>query len=246
MDRLPGETKQEFAKRAEKEPNPTFHDPDSSFEGFTTKQATDDDVRHVPPTLRGRTPEVRRAQAKMVLQHDRRWLRHPSLSHLDNERFGDTAKELGNAVADVERQKNYYKPVVKESKALRNLQYILLEADVENIEKKSVDNNYFRHVLYTSKNMQLVVMSLKPGEDIGEEVHKDTDQFFRVEEGNGRAVLDGKAYSIKSGTSVLVPKGTKHNIKNSSDKPLKLYTIYSPPKHKDGTIHKTKKDADRN
>lgn len=114
---------------------------------------------------------------------------------------------------------------------------------IANIEKLSLENEYFRKVLYTAKNSQLVLMSLKPGEDIGEEVH-ELDQFLRCEAGEGRAVLNGLEYEISDGFSIVVPAGTKHNIINTSlDKPLKLYTLYSPPDHLDGTIHKTKEDA---
>lgn len=114
---------------------------------------------------------------------------------------------------------------------------------IANIEKITQENENFRQVLYTAKNSQLVVMSLKPGEDIGEEVHT-LDQFFRCESGQGKAILEGVEHSIGDGFSVVVPAGTKHNIINSSsDKPLKLYTLYSPPNHKDGTTHITREDA---
>jgi mannose-6-phosphate isomerase-like protein (cupin superfamily) len=114
---------------------------------------------------------------------------------------------------------------------------------VINIEKAAIENNYFRKVLYTAKNMQLVLMSLKPGEDIGEEIHH-LDQFIRIEAGEGKAILNGTAYTIKDGFSIVVPAGTRHNLINtSSNKPLKIYTLYSPPNHLDGTIHKTKADA---
>jgi len=114
---------------------------------------------------------------------------------------------------------------------------------VVNIEEASIENDNFRTVLYTAKNSQLVVMNINPGEDIGEEVHQ-LDQFIRCEEGQGKAILDDVEHEIKSGFAVVVPAGAKHNIINtSSDTPLKLYTVYSPPNHKDGTIHKTKADA---
>lgn len=115
-----------------------------------------------------------------------------------------------------------------------------------NIEKAAIENQYFRKVLYTAKHCQLVVMSLKPGEDIGEEIH-ELDQFIRCEEGHGKAILDDVVHKISNGFSVIIPAGTKHNIINtSSDKPLKLYTLYAPPNHVDGTIHKTKADAEAN
>lgn len=114
---------------------------------------------------------------------------------------------------------------------------------IANIEELTLANENFRKVLYTAKNSQLVVMNLRPGEDIGEEVHQ-LDQFIRCEAGNGRAVLDGVEHQIRDGFVVVVPSGTKHNIINiSTDKPLKLYTLYSPPNHKDGTVHITKQDA---
>jgi mannose-6-phosphate isomerase-like protein (cupin superfamily) len=114
---------------------------------------------------------------------------------------------------------------------------------VVNIIKASLENEYFRKVLYTAKNSQLVVMSLKPGEDIGEEVHQ-LDQFIRCESGQGKAVLDGVEHQISEGLAVVVPAGAKHNIINTSaDKSMKLYTVYSPPNHLDGTVHKSKTDA---
>ena len=114
---------------------------------------------------------------------------------------------------------------------------------VVNIEKTSIENENFRKVLYTAKNSQLVVMSLKPNEEIGAEVHH-LDQFIRVEAGQGKAVLDDVEHEMKDGFAVVVPAGAKHNIINtSSDAPLKLYTVYSPPNHRDGVIHATKADA---
>lgn len=115
---------------------------------------------------------------------------------------------------------------------------------VVDIEKLTLKNEYFRKVLYTAENSQLVVMSLKPSEDIGEEIHQ-LDQFIRCEAGEGKAVLDGVSHSISNGSAIVVPAGAKHNIINtSSDQPLKLYTVYSPPNHRDGVIHKTKADAE--
>lgn len=112
-----------------------------------------------------------------------------------------------------------------------------------NIEDLSVDNKNFRKVLYTAKHCQLVVMSLNPGEDIGSEAHANVDQFFRVEEGTGAIVIDGRRTQLKPGSAAVVPAGSKHNIINTGGEPLKLYTVYSPPNHKDGTIHATKADA---
>ncbi|MBI2449971.1 MAG: cupin domain-containing protein [Candidatus Nealsonbacteria bacterium] len=112
-----------------------------------------------------------------------------------------------------------------------------------NIEKITEENSNFRKVLYTARYSQLVVMSLKPGEEIGEEVH-DLDQFLRVEKGNGKAVLNGSEYLIGDGFAIVVPAGTKHNIINtSSAEEMKLYTIYSPPNHRDGVVHATKGQA---
>ena len=115
---------------------------------------------------------------------------------------------------------------------------------ITNIETESLRNANFRAVLYTDPNLQLVVMSLLPNEDIGEEVHL-LDQFIRVEKGEGKAVLDGKETPLKDGDVVIIPKGTRHNIINvSSVNPLKLYTIYAPSQHPAGTIHKTKAEAE--
>ena len=116
---------------------------------------------------------------------------------------------------------------------------------VINIEEATKENDNFRRVLYTAKHSQLVLMSLKTGEEIGEEVHNNLDQFFRFEEGEGKVVIEGEEFQIEDGFAVVIPAGTKHNIINtSSEMPLKLYTIYSPPNHRDGTIHKTKEEAE--
>ena len=115
---------------------------------------------------------------------------------------------------------------------------------VGNIEEKAIANSNFREVVFTGTYCQLVVMCLKPGEEIGSEVHKSVDQFFRIEEGNGKVVINGEENLITNGVGIVVPAGSEHNVKNvSSRNDLKLYTIYSPPQHKDGVIHKTKKDA---
>lgn len=119
-----------------------------------------------------------------------------------------------------------------------------MEGFVGNIEELSKRNPYFRQVLYTAKNSQLVLMSLKPGEEIGAEIHL-LDQFIRVESGNGVAILDGAEHAISDGFAVLVPSGAKHNIINkSADREMKLYTLYSPPNHRDGVVHKTKAEAE--
>ena len=114
---------------------------------------------------------------------------------------------------------------------------------IQNIEGLAVNNDKFRQVLYTAKNSQLVLMSLKPQEDIGAEIHK-VDQFFRVEEGSGEAVLNGARTPIQAGFAVLVPAGVNHNIVNTGTVPLKLYTLYAPPNHRDGVIHKSRADAE--
>lgn len=114
------------------------------------------------------------------------------------------------------------------------------------IEKTTLKNAYFRQVLFTGKYSQLVVMCLQPSEEIGNEVHSDVDQFFRIEEGEARFVFNGKEeHVVGDGDAVVVPAGTYHNVINtSSTKPLRLYTVYTPPEHPDGTIHKTKAEAD--
>ncbi|PZO07559.1 MAG: cupin domain-containing protein [Lysobacteraceae bacterium] len=114
---------------------------------------------------------------------------------------------------------------------------------VEDIESIATRNEDFRQVLYTAQHCQLVVMALKPREEIGAEVHK-LDQFFRVEQGTGEVVLDGVRTAIKAGYAVLVPAGPRHNIINTGIGPLKLYTIYSPPNHRDGVAHHTRADAE--
>jgi mannose-6-phosphate isomerase-like protein (cupin superfamily) len=114
---------------------------------------------------------------------------------------------------------------------------------VQDIETLAVKNGEFRRVLYTARNCQLVLMSIKPKGEIGAEVHK-LDQFFRVEEGTGEAILDGVKTAIRAGFAVLVPAGTNHNIINTGSVPLKLYTLYSPPNHRDGIVHHTRDDAE--
>ncbi len=115
---------------------------------------------------------------------------------------------------------------------------------VTDIEKETKNNQDFRRVLYTGKYSQLVLMNLKPSEEIGEETHDDVDQFFRFEEGKGRVTIDFVIHLVKDGDAVVVPAGAKHNVvKISKNKALKLYTIYSPPEHQDKTIRRTKQDA---
>jgi mannose-6-phosphate isomerase-like protein (cupin superfamily) len=115
---------------------------------------------------------------------------------------------------------------------------------IADIEDRTEHNKAFRRVLYTGPNLQLVVMSLEPGEEIGEEVHEHTDQFFRVEEGKGEIVMEGRTTPIEGDTAMLVPAGTRHNIKNTSHKALKLYTLYAPPQHADGTVQRTRAEAE--
>jgi mannose-6-phosphate isomerase-like protein (cupin superfamily) len=114
---------------------------------------------------------------------------------------------------------------------------------VNNLERDALENDNFRKVLNTTERSQLVLMSLLPHEDIGEEVH-EVDQFIRIEEGAGQAVLDGEEFDIEDGFAVVVPAGTRHNIINTGDGEMKLYTIYTPPNHADGIIHKTKEEAE--
>lgn len=115
---------------------------------------------------------------------------------------------------------------------------------VKDIEELTEANRDFRRVLYTGKHLQLVLMALKPGEDIGEEVHADRDQFFRVEKGTGEILIDGNPTSIKSDDAMIVPAGARHNVINTGDKPLLLYTLYGPPEHKDGIVRATKAEAE--
>ena len=114
---------------------------------------------------------------------------------------------------------------------------------VTNIEKDTKENTNFRKVLYTAPNSQLVLMTLKPGKEIGMEVHK-LDQFFRFEEGQGKVVLDRVEHEVQDGSAVVIPAGTNHNVINTGSSDLKLYTIYSPPEHRDGVLHETKADAE--
>ncbi len=116
-----------------------------------------------------------------------------------------------------------------------------------NIEKETIDNKNFRKVLYTSKHIQLVLMTLQPGEEIGEEVHDENDQFFRIESGHGKCIIDGNEYEITDGDAIVIPTGSKHNIINvDANTDLKMYTLYAPPHHKDGILRPTKKEAEEN
>lgn len=115
---------------------------------------------------------------------------------------------------------------------------------IDDIEARTEANHDFRRVLYTGQHLQLVLMSLEPGEDIGVESHEDVDQFFRVEEGTGEVIIDGRTTKVESDTAIIVPAGARHNIRNTGSRPLKLYTLYAPPEHADGTVHATKKEAE--
>ncbi len=116
---------------------------------------------------------------------------------------------------------------------------------IDDIEKATVENDDFRRVLYTGRNLQLVLMTLKPGEEIGSEVHEDIDQFFRIEEGEGEVHIDGNVSRIADDFAVIVPAGARHNVVNTGDAPLRLYTLYGPPEHKEGVVHKDKAQATR-
>jgi len=113
----------------------------------------------------------------------------------------------------------------------------------DNIEKRTVENDDYRRVLYTGRNLQLVLMTLPPGCDIGEEVHPDRDQFFRFEEGSGAVDIDGVENRVEADFAVIVPAGARHNVRNTGSSPLKLYTIYGPPEHVDGLVEATRADA---
>ncbi len=108
---------------------------------------------------------------------------------------------------------------------------------IDNIETATKNNRYFRNIIYTSSNLQLVLMTLAPNEEIGEEVHSNVDQFFRIESGKGELIIDNAVYEISDGVGIIIPKGTYHNIRNIGSTALKLYTLYSPPQHKQGTIN---------
>lgn len=116
---------------------------------------------------------------------------------------------------------------------------------VTNIERDAVENDDYRRVLYTGPNTQLVLMTLQPGEEIGEETHEEHDQFIRIERGTGRVVIDGEMRGLEDGSAVVIPAGARHNVINTSDREaLRLYTLYSPPEHPERTVHRTKADAD--
>lgn len=115
---------------------------------------------------------------------------------------------------------------------------------ITNIEKDTLENENFRKVLYTTDKSQLVLMTVQPGDDIGMEVHEEHDQFIRIEAGKAKVILNGEETDVEDDFAIVIPAGTEHNVVNTGDEPLKLYTIYTPPEHKDGTIHATKADAE--
>ena len=115
----------------------------------------------------------------------------------------------------------------------------------DNIEELTLNNTDFRRVLYTGENIQLVLMTLKPGESIGAEVHADKDQFFRFESGTGEVLINDVSNPVEDGIAVIVPAGAKHNVRNTGGEPLTMYTVYGPADHKDGTVHKTKAQAEK-
>ncbi|MEO7634017.1 MAG: cupin domain-containing protein [Sphingomicrobium sp.] len=115
----------------------------------------------------------------------------------------------------------------------------------DNIEELTVANTDFRRVLYTGKHLQLVLMTLQPGEEIGSEVHEDRDQFFRIDEGAGTVDIDGVPNTVADGFAVIVPAGARHNVRNTGSAPLKLYTLYGPPEHRDAIVQATKADAEK-
>jgi len=117
---------------------------------------------------------------------------------------------------------------------------------IADIERLTEENSDFRRVLYTGKHLQLVLMSLAPGEEIGGETHPDHDQFFRIEDGEGEVWIDGQRTRIESDDAIIVPSGARHNVINTGDEPLKLYTLYGPPDHRDGVVHATKAQASAN
>jgi mannose-6-phosphate isomerase-like protein (cupin superfamily) len=131
------------------------------------------------------------------------------------------------------------------SKKQQPFNFLIMKGFKIAIEQSTLENNNFRKVLYTSSHSQLVLMSLKPNEEIGEETHPENDQFFRFESGRGKCTIDGNEYTVSEGDAVLIPAGSKHNVKNTDgERELKMYTLYSPAHHKDGIIRKTKADAE--
>jgi mannose-6-phosphate isomerase-like protein (cupin superfamily) len=142
----------------------------------------------------------------------------------------------------IEQKKTNKRIIVKIKKSKKDK--ATMNGYIKDIEKETLDNTNFRKVVYTGKHSQLVLMCLKPGEEIGNEVHEDVDQFFRFEQGKGKVVLNNKdEYPVTADYAAVVPAGTWHNVINAGENDLKLYTVYSPPEHKEGTVHPTKADA---
>jgi mannose-6-phosphate isomerase-like protein (cupin superfamily) len=119
-----------------------------------------------------------------------------------------------------------------------------MQGYVDDIQRQTLDNDHFRKVLYTGKHLQLVLMTLQPGEEIGAEVHDDRDQFFRFEDGEGEVIIDGKTHKVEDDFGVIVPAGARHNVRNTGKEPLRLYSIYGPPEHKDQVVHTDKAQAE--
>ena len=134
--------------------------------------------------------------------------------------------------------------VERQAAPTRKSEALVMNGFVADIEELTEENSDFRRVLYTGKNLQLVLMAIRPGQEIGEETHTDRDQFFRVEKGRGEVWIDGHRSKIKSDDAIIVPAGARHNIVNTGEKPLRLYTLYAPPEHRNGTVHATRADAD--
>ena len=161
----------------------------------------------------------------------------------------DTKKAIMDTIAN---NSNLSKEMMETMMNSKNSKIMMLgnanmKGFYSNIEKDALKNENFRKVLYTSKHLQLVLMTLKPGEDIGEETHPNIDQFFRFEGGKGKCIINGNEYKVENGDVIVVPAGSKHNVINTDAvKELKMYTIYGPPNHKDGIINATKKDSEKN
>lgn len=119
-----------------------------------------------------------------------------------------------------------------------------MQGYVDDIQRQTLDNDDFRRVLYTGHNLQLVLMTIQPGEEIGAEVHEDRDQFFRFEEGEGEVIIDGQTHKVEDDYGVIVPAGARHNVRNTGSEPLRLYSIYGPPEHKDKVVHTDKAQAE--
>jgi mannose-6-phosphate isomerase-like protein (cupin superfamily) len=175
------------------------------------------------------TPEQKAAIEKFVAEYK---------GDFEDEDLHNFADELGLEHSEVEE---YIYGVARKSMPETSSK----KGFNDNIEQDTLENDNFRKVLYTAKNMQLVLMTLKPGEDIGEEVHNDIDQFFRFEAGNGKVIINDNEYDVTDGSSIIIPQGSKHNIINTGDKALQMYTIYTPPNHQDKIVFATKAEAEK-